>query len=341
MSYDLQADFPRIIRVANEAPSVFNTQPWKFELRPPDHINLWLPVQGEPMNKARAREYVISCGAALFNMRLAIRVVGHDLVVWLLPDPTRADAMNPPALLASVEIVTERVKKPTIWEQELYEAIERRHTNRWPYKIIPAPLPIITTMEDAAAQEGAYLRLLHRHEARRCMRRAAGVDPNPAGFPNNVSPADYGPTPTHGSRPTRRDFWRDERRRFEHNPQLMALSTDDDQPLDWLRAGQGLQRAILTATRYSVSAPHGLTAKDHAPRRGGVPTRRHLLKHDDLARNGLSVSFLTQWLEEDDMAGVARQWPWRRRLAEVPQMIMRVGYADEQRNTRTRPDTAR
>ena len=72
------------------------------------------PVQGEPMNKARAREYVISCGAALFNMRLAIRVAGHNLVMWLLPDPTRADPRNPPALLASVEIVTERVRKPTM-----------------------------------------------------------------------------------------------------------------------------------------------------------------------------------------------------------------------------------
>jgi hypothetical protein len=336
MSYDLSADFPRIEQVTNQAPSVFNTRPWRLGLRLPDHIDLWLPAQSQDMNKARAREYVISCGAALFNMRLAIRMVGHDLVVWLLPDPTRADPMHPPALLASVEIVTGRIKKPAIWEQELYEAIERRHTNRSPYKIIPAPLPIITTMEDAAAQEGAYLRLLHRHETRRCMHLAAGVGPNPASFPNNVNHADYGPTPTRGSRSTRRDFWRDERRRFEHNPQLMALSTDDDQPLDWLRAGQGLQRAILTGTRYSDSAPHGLTARYHAPRRYGVPTRRHLLTHNE-ARNGLSASFLTQRLEEDDLEGRDRRWPWRRQLAELPQMIMRVGYAgehEEQASTR-------
>ena len=173
--------------------------------------------------------------------------------LWLLPDP-RGRPHESPALLASVEIVTERVKKPTIWEQELYEAIGRRHTNRWPYKIIPAPLPIITTMEDAAAQEGAYLRLLHRHEARRWMHLAAGVDPNPAGFPNNVSPTDYGPTPTNALQANPEGLLGRRRRRFERNPQLMALSTDDDQPVDWLRAGQALQRAILTATRYSVSA---------------------------------------------------------------------------------------
>ena len=37
------------------------------------------------------------------------------------------------------------------------------------------------------------------------------------------------------------------------NVQLMALSTDDDGTVDWLRAGQALERAILTGTRYSVS----------------------------------------------------------------------------------------
>ena len=42
--------------------------------------------------------------------------------------------------------------------------------------------------------------------------------------------------------------------RFERRPQLMMLSTDSDRPLDWLHAGQALQHALLTATRYGVSA---------------------------------------------------------------------------------------
>ena len=40
----------------------------------------------------------------------------------------------------------------------------------------------------------------------------------------------------------------------------MALSTDDDRPLDWLRAGEALQHALLTGTRYSMSAPGGRSA---------------------------------------------------------------------------------
>ena len=195
MPYDPGPDFGRLRDEAQRAPSIFNTRPWWFEYRPPDHIDLWLRPVDIRMDKVRAREYVISCGAALFNLRLAIRVAGHDLAVWLLPKPRYADPMRPPTLLASAEIVTGRIKKAGIWEQELYEAIERRHTNRQPYRILPAPLPIITAMEDAAAQEGAYLRLLHPREARRWMRRAAKVGPTPAPFPNNVNHADYGPPP--------------------------------------------------------------------------------------------------------------------------------------------------
>jgi hypothetical protein len=329
MPYDPGPDFGRLRDEAQRAPSVFNTRPWWFEYRPPDHIDLWLRAMDGAMDKARAREYVISCGAALFNLRLAIRVVGHDLVVWLLPKPNYADPMHPPTLLASVEIVTGRIKKAGTGEQALYEAIEQRHTNRSPYSIVPAPLPIITAMEDAATQEGAYLRLLHRREARRWMRLTAKVDKafTPP-FPNYVSSADYGPPPPKNRNPrTRKDFWHGEKRRFERKPQLMALSTDDDTTVDWLQAGQALQRAILTGIRFSKSERYGLAARYHAPRRDGYPARRHLLKPDDEARHGLSASFLTQPLESDDIAGEARRWPWRWRFAELPQMIIRVGYA--------------
>jgi len=331
------ASIERIAETVQQAPSVFNTQPWSFRIVAADriqlranlgecddvdrgHWNRWLRSDMHHPDP-RAREFAISCGAALFNLRLAIRVAGHDLAVWLLPDPGRDGA-----LLASVEIVTGRIKKPTLEEQELFEAIWRRHTNRWPYTIIPAPLPIIVAMEGAAAREGAWLRLLRAGEARSWMRLAAKADRDPAFrplFPDYVPPDGYGPTPKNRYPRTRKDFWRaDEKRRFERKPQLMALSTDDDQPVDWLRAGQALQRAILTGTRESVSAAYGLAARYHAPWRYGFPARRHLLKHDDVARDGVSVSFLTQPLERDD---VPRRWPWRWPFTGLPRMVMRVG----------------
>ena len=132
----------------------------------------------------------------------------------------------------------------------------------------------------------------------------------------------------------------------------MALSTDDDQLLDWLRAGQALQHAILTGTRFSASPPYGLTAKYHAPYRYGVPGRHHRLRiwRRDLAYDGLSVSLLTQPFERYDImrrgTGVddtgqkdpkridderydaalrPRPLPWR--FGELPQVVIRVGYA--------------
>jgi hypothetical protein len=298
---------------------------------------------GGGVARARAREYVISCGAALFNLRLAIRMAGHDLVVWRLPDPAYADPMHPPALLASVEIVTGRVRKPTIGEQELYEAIGRRHTNRQPYTTIPVPLAIITAMEGAASREGCHLRLLRRRQARRWMRLTREVDSDPAFSPpfrNHVSLASYGPSPKNRHPRTRKDFWAGgEKRRFEREPQLMALSTDDDEPIDWLRAGQALQRAILTGTRYSASARYGLAAKYSVPHRHGVPARHHLLKPDELAPYGLSVSFLTQPLERDDLEGQPRRWPGQWGYPEVPQMVMRVGYAAVQSQAEQPPKT--
>ena len=347
MSYDLPPDIPRIIDHVQKAPSIFNTRPWWFEPRPPDRVELWLRgKQGKPQGvaqareaRARAREYVISCGAALFDLRMTIRVAGHDLVVWLLPDPEHADPYGPPTLLALVEIVTGRVKKPNIAEQELYEAIERRHTNRQPYKILPTPLPIIAAMEDAASAEGAYLRLLHPREARSWLRETARGGRNPAAFQNFVK-ANYGPHPKNRYPPTREDFWDGDKRLFERKPQLMALSTDDDTPVDWLRAGQALQRALLTGTRFSVSARYGIAARYQAPRRYGVPARRHLLKHDELASYGLSASFLTQLLEQDDVNGEPRRWRGRWPYSDLPQMILRVGYGVDESKGEKPPKTS-
>lgn len=103
--YDPVADIDRLMDAARAAPSVLNTQPWLFQIVASDRISLraqrarWLQhIDPEK------RELAISYGAALFNLRLALRNAGHDYVVWLMPDEN-----NDPDLLASVEIVTGRV----------------------------------------------------------------------------------------------------------------------------------------------------------------------------------------------------------------------------------------
>ncbi|MGH3171284.1 MAG: hypothetical protein ACRDN0_36145, partial [Trebonia sp.] len=112
------------------------------------------------------------------------------------------------------------------------------------------------------------------------------------------------------------------------NVQLMALSTDDDRPLDWVRAGRAFQHALLTATRYSMSAPGGRSARYSAPRQFGLPARHAptAASHQGPARYGVATSVLTGLLELEDLRGTPRRWPWRSYYPEIPQVVFRVGY---------------
>ncbi len=306
----------QVIRIAQMAPSVHNTQPWVFWIRADDRMELRASVSGgagpdflgpdrrllvaDPLS----RELAISCGAALFNLRLAFRVMGHDVAVWLLPDQA-----GDTSLLASVEIVTGRIQRPTVKEQKLYSAIPRRHTNRSPFTDEVVPPTVQHAMKRAAFQEEGWLRSLDRAQAGKWVRAAAQADMKLEEDPgyvgelrrwtrgrnpgSGVPAAAAGAGGISGDAPVR-DYGLGgrPRERFERHPQLLALSTDGDQPADWLRAGQALQRVLLTATLHGVSA-----------------------------------SFLTQPMELSDHRDQSRRWPWRWPFAEVPQMMLRVGYA--------------
>ena len=306
----------QVIRIAQLAPSVHNTQPWVFWIRADDRMELRASVSGPagpdllgPDRRLLAadplsRELAISCGAALYNLRLAFRVMGHDVAVWLLPD-----LANDSSLLASIEIVTGRIQRPTVKEQKLYSTIPQRHTNRSPFTDEAIHPPVMQAMKRAAYLEEGWLRTLDRTQADKWVRAATRADmklEEDTGYVAElrrwtrdrkagagVPTAAVGAFGTRGDAPVR-DYGLDARpgERFERHPQLLALSTDGDQPVDWLRAGQALQRVLLTATLHGVSA-----------------------------------SFLTQPMELSDHQDESRRWPWRWPFVEVPQMVLRVGYA--------------
>ena len=386
----------RLLEPVQRAPSVHNTQPWYFRIVADDRIDICarfgdgaeftLTGNGRlPVSAALRRELIISCGAALYNLRLAIRVTGHDLAVWLLPRDSG------PLVLASVEIVTSRTKRPTVTEQELYEAIPRRHTNRWPYddrhRVLP---PILVAMQQAADREQGRLRVLSRRQVRTWLRAADGADreqrddqgcqPDLAQWTNGgnsgVPAAAFGPPGTfsddhhlwrhlgrrRGYAPVRDfrprthpgtqgadqagapggqgDRGKAQTPRFERRPQLMVLSTDGDRPLDWLRAGQALQHALLTATRYGVSASfltQPLELHDARSRQGGP---RESPESPGPGAGAQLLKFPGRSPGVPEAAGSGSQplpgagrdpgrrrlpWPWP--FAEYPQMVLRVGYA--------------
>jgi Nitroreductase family len=103
----------RLLAAAAAAPSIHNTQPWRFRVVGHDLVE----VHGDPdrmlwVADPRGRALHLSCGAALLNLRLAIRASGAKPLVWPLPDPA-----SEPTLLASVQLAEGR--PPDSAEREL------------------------------------------------------------------------------------------------------------------------------------------------------------------------------------------------------------------------------
>lgn len=301
----------QLVQVAAAAPSMFNTQPWRFRIRDGGRVLELLadPARQLAHSDPGGRAVHIACGAALFNLRLAAAVAGRQAAVWLLPDPGSA------LVLASVRFGGPY--RPGQAERELYAAIGQRHTNRQPFTGQPVPPEVRAAMAEAARLEGALLHLLDQGEAARVLQLAAEAEAAQLTDPayraelarwvggqrdrDGVPDAALGPRSPYGSTPVR-DFTpgRPAGRyaRFETSPQLAVLSVSGGGRAGWLRAGQALQRVLLTA-----------------------------------AAAGVACSPLTQPLE----AGEA--WLVRdpRSGSEEPQMILRIGYGPPVPPTPRRP----
>jgi hypothetical protein len=123
-----QVDY--LIATAARAPSVHNTQPWRFRAGT-YAIELYADQRRKLRVDPVGREMLISCGAALFGLRLAVRSLGYRPVVELLPDRARL------RLLARVRLGA--AEPMTGRERRMLEALPHRHTHRGPFA--PGALP--------------------------------------------------------------------------------------------------------------------------------------------------------------------------------------------------------
>ena len=295
-------DMARIIEAVHSAPSIFGQRPWEAVLAGDrrDRVELYADASRAPADIS-PREVAISCGAALYNLRLAIRVAGRELSVWMLPGLDQGSLIDHLTtrrfLVASVEIMPDRIDPPTAGIQELYEAMWLRHINPGDYAAVPVPLPLLVEMENAAAEEHGWLRILHPHEQKMILRAT-------------IRGGELA----------------------SHDMQLMTLSTDDDRPLDWLRAGQALQHALLTGTRYSMSSGTGRGERYRSSLKYRLSDFHPLHPPDRVPSGyGVTASFLSQSLERADQDQVQRRWPWPTFYNEVPQVVLQVGFSPVER----------
>jgi Nitroreductase family len=257
-----------VITEAVWAPSVHNTQPWWFTADG-RQISLYADAgRGLPAADPDGREMMMSCGAALFNLRLALRALGYIPRAQVLPDPAR------PTLVAQVSW---RHSAPaTEFERLLASQVHRRRTHRGAFDPEPLPHGTLAALRESARRDGAALRIVAddgrravlaaavqtaEHDLRLDAERVAELA-RWARAPGSAC-NDGVPVTCYPARPERtypyfpgRDFahghgWGMPPLSSARLPRATGvvglLTTSADRRLDWVNAGQALQRILLTA----------------------------------------------------------------------------------------------
>src|SRR5262249_56064672 len=130
----LSADFAAAVEYATRAPSMHNSQPWRFRLGT-DRVDLLVDADRRlAVADESGWASLIACGCALFNLRLALAVQSRPATVRVLPDP--ADP------LVVARLTPDEPRPPTPVERRLHAAIPRRHSNRAPLLQRPVPLHV-------------------------------------------------------------------------------------------------------------------------------------------------------------------------------------------------------
>jgi hypothetical protein len=139
-------------RVSLRAPSVFNTQPWKWRLAG-DVLELSSdPARRLGVTDAEGRLLLLSCGGALHHAQVSLAAAGWQAVIQRLPEPQRPD------LLARI-----RVSGPAERDVEagsLAGAISRRRTDRRAFGDRPVSEETLTRLRRLVEAQGAYLHVV-------------------------------------------------------------------------------------------------------------------------------------------------------------------------------------
>src|SRR6476660_4066507 len=120
-----EQEWAQVVAAATRAPSIHNTQPWRF-IASDSRLELYFDEhRALPVLDPTRRQQVISCGIAVEFAAVALAAAGFAAEADLLPDDAQPD-----------HLATLRVTGPhevTALDTALVAAIERRHTVRAPF----------------------------------------------------------------------------------------------------------------------------------------------------------------------------------------------------------------
>jgi hypothetical protein len=308
------------VKAATFAPSVHNSQPWRFELHG-DSLDIFADTERwlraiDPIG----RELSISCGAAIYFARLALRGLSRQITTALLPTPSR------PEHLARITMTGR--DEPSDDERSLIRSIPIRYTDRGVYDNRPVPDDLIETLRRGVAAEGAWLRpvdgskdsvevailLAHADDVQQAdpsyreeLARWSRYDDDALdGISRKAVPTTA--VADRASNYRLRDFDVDRRATpvpktgtppLAETPFVCLIGTAGDDKRSWLEAGQALGWLLLRA-----------------------------------AADGVSASPMTQVLEVPSTRAELTQ---RLRLLSHPQTLLRMGYGTGRPTTHRRP----
>lgn len=287
------------IRLAGMAPSLHNSQPWRFRLKS-EAIELFADhTRRLPVVDPADRELRLACGAALLNLRLALEHFRLRPSLTLMPDAQQ------PGLLARVSAT--EYGMPAAEQIKLFRVIRSRRTNRRPFLPKPVPDSHRRTLVRAVESEHGWLHPVNhaqRTQLHKLVSRAHEAQMSDHAFRAEVAQwSGYRRGARDGLREAQAGSFREQQAEWvlRHprsnrrvpgkepcEPMLVVLCSEDASPESELRAGQALQRVLLTATAL-----------------------------------GLAVSFVSQIVEVDET---------RAELVDLldgpgqPQTVLRVGY---------------
>ena len=253
-----------VMGLATRAPSVHNSQPWRWRIGARSlHLYADPSMHLHSIDPDR-RDLILSCGTSLHHCVVALAAMGWQAKVHRLPNPAE------PNHLAAIEVSRQAASELDV---TLAAAIPRRRTDRRHYSSWPVPAADIGLMGARAARAGVMLRqveslpklqqivaeavLTHAtdHDYLTELTAWSGRYGSLAGVPaRNIPPSD--PTAVIPGRLFAGPVLAQppDASPEEDNAVVLALGTKADSELSRLRAGEATSLVLLTATALGLAS---------------------------------------------------------------------------------------